>query len=528
MVFAVAVMAITLVPYVLGYLVEGDEWRFTGFVLSVDDGNAFIGKMLSGKVGEWLFRTPYTAVPQRGFAIFLPYLLLGKLASSTGTHEQLVALYHVFRFGAGVLAILATYDFLSCFIERVAYRRWGTVLVALGGGLGWLLSLLNRQAWLGSLPLEFYSPESFGFLSLYVYPHYALARAGLLWGLVAYLRGVDRLNKPGSIPAQGLGIGLVWLLTGLAQPLTGMVVGAVVGIHVLTLTMWQTWLSVRHEPTHWPRLGRLVMLAAWAGLVAAPFVAYNLVAPQVDPFLKAWTQQSYFGSPHPLHYILAYGLILPVAVVGGWRLWQRGDWAAKLPVAWCLALPVLAYAPIGIQRRLPEGIWAAFVILGIKALEQLPALQQRRWGAILCLTGLSTLMLVMGGMLYAAYPAEPLFRPAQEVAAFNSLAGQTRRSAVVLSAYETGNALPAWAPVFVVIGHGPETVGFTDLLTRVQAFYQAGMPDSTRRSFLQEFRVNYVFWGPHERALGGWNPGTADFLTPVYQAGDYMIFAVNP
>ena len=97
-VFAVVVMLATTVPYLLGYAVEDADWRFTGFVVAVEDGNAFIGKMLSGTAGAWLVRTPYTASPQRGFLIFLPYILLGKLASPPDAHGQLVALYHLFRF----------------------------------------------------------------------------------------------------------------------------------------------------------------------------------------------------------------------------------------------------------------------------------------------------------------------------------------------------------------------------------------------------------------------------------------------
>jgi hypothetical protein len=95
----------------------------------------------------------------------------------------------LFRFFAGLLAILATYDFLSYFLSSLSARRLGLLLVTLGGGLGWVLILLARQSWLGALPLELYSPETFGFLSLYGIPHLALARALMLWAILIYLRG---------------------------------------------------------------------------------------------------------------------------------------------------------------------------------------------------------------------------------------------------------------------------------------------------------------------------------------------------
>ena len=520
-------MLATTVPYGLGYSVQGADWRFTGFIFSVEDGNAFIGKMLSGTAGDWLFRTPYTATPQRGFLIFLPYILLGKLVSSPGAHEKLVALYHIFRVCAGILAIVATYDFMSFFITSIRYRRIGVVLVTLGGGLGWLLVLLNLRTWLGSLPLEFYSPESFGFLSLYVYPHYALARALLLWGLLAYLKATTRLDETPSLALAGLKIGPLWLLAGLAQPLTGMVVGAVVGLYLFTLAMEQGWLTIRREQTQWPKLWRMAKLALWAGLLPAPFVLYNLISTRLDPFLKTWTEQSYFGSPHPLHYLLAYGLILPFALVGGKHLWVERDWAARLPVAWVIFFPILAYTPIGIQRRLPEGIWVALVVLAMKALEGSENPKLRRSSVVLLLAFPTTVLLLLGGASVALRPAEPVFRPPDEVAAFQSLAEQPGRDVVVLSSYETGNALPAWAPVFVVVGHGPESIGLAEWMPRVAAFYQADTPANERSELLSELGVDYVFWGPHERALGGWDPSTAD-LTLFYQSGDYSIFAVRP
>ncbi len=196
LVFATLVMVATTIPYVLAYAGQGPDQRFTGALIGVEDGNSYIAKMLDGSAGAWLFRTPYTTFPQNGLLAFFPYLLLGKLAASPGLHDQLVALFHLFRIAAGILSILAAYDFLSMFLKRESNRRIGTALAAAGGGLGWILILSGLGDWLGSLPLEIYSPESFGFLELYTLPHLALARACLLWGLVCYLRSSP--GVPGS------------------------------------------------------------------------------------------------------------------------------------------------------------------------------------------------------------------------------------------------------------------------------------------------------------------------------------------
>ncbi|HSJ52384.1 MAG TPA: hypothetical protein VLC52_01450, partial [Anaerolineae bacterium] len=493
LILAAAVMLVTTVPYLVGWSAQGQNWRFTGFLLSVEDGNAFIGKMLSGTVGEWLFRTPYTAFEQRGFPIFLPYLLLGKLASPPDLHDKLVALYHAFRVAAGMLALLATYDLISLFVAQPRARRLALVLAGLGGGLGWLLFILGRQEWLGSLPLEFYSPESFGFLSLFVYPHYALARALLLWGVATYLTAVSRIDENRGLAAEGLKVGGLWLLASLVQPFTGAVAGLVVGGYLAGLALWQLWAAKRQRAANWPSMWKVTRLTLWAAILPAPFVLYNLLSTQLDPFLKTWTAQSPFASPHPVHYLLAYAPVLPFALLGARELGRAEVWHARFPVIWVLLVPLLAYAPVSIQRRLPEGAWVAVVVLAVLGLQALPGRGAWRAVLVLVLTLPSTALILVQSSALAARPAEPFFRPAEEVAAFRCLADQERREAVVLSSYETGNALPAWAPVFVAVGHGPESAGMDELLPWIDAFYDTGTTAQARLALLQELDVDYVF-----------------------------------
>ena len=148
-IFAVVIMAITMIPYLLGYSNQGEELRYTGFVIGVEDGNSYIAKMRSGTEGNWLFRSPHSAEDQKGAIAYLPYILLGKLASSPASHEQLVALYHIARLFFGILAILASYDFISIYISSPSHRFRALFLVILGGGLGWVLVLINQKGFLG-------------------------------------------------------------------------------------------------------------------------------------------------------------------------------------------------------------------------------------------------------------------------------------------------------------------------------------------------------------------------------------------
>jgi hypothetical protein len=517
-IYSVVLVTLTTIPYLLAYFNHGDTWQFTGFVFGVEDGNSYIAKMLIGSKGEWLFRTPYTSLPQRGVLAFLPYLLLGKLAAGDAIHEQMVALYHLFRAFATPVAVLATYQFVSLFVASSWWRCWATILATAGGGLGWFLVLLGKSASLGSLPLDFYSPETFGFLSFFGLPHLILARAFLLSGLTHYLQAAE-------IPRHGWTAGLYFLGLVLIQPITILPVYAIVAFHLGILILLgfrnRNWQDIK------PWLGAALKIV----LLSLPLVVYLGYSFTRDPFLSAWTSQNLILSPHPAHYLIAYGLIILPTLMGGWRIIQDRNHTGMLLIGWAAIFPILAYAPFNLQRRLPEGIWVALISLA--AIGLVSWLQDKvkieRWVGwpLLALGLLSSLMLITGGIGVALRPGEPAFRKSEEVRAFSWLNEEVEPGSVVLADYQTGNALPAWAPVRVVIGHGPESVDLISLSLQVDAFYGYGMTEQERLQFIKSQDVRYVWYGPREKALGSWDPGGSDFLTIAYDDTDYEVYRVQ-
>ena len=514
-----AVLALlTSMPFLYAYERQGTDLRFTGSLLAVEDGNSYIAKMRAGAQGEWLFRSPYAAVPQAGIPAFLFYILLGKLAQGPGMHVQLVALLHVARVLAIFLVVLATYRFAARFVAEERWRRWATVVSVAGGGLGWLVLAAGRTAWLGSQPLELYSPETFGFLAMLTFPHLLLARALLLLGLDAYL-------DAGRVPWAGARASLSLSLLVLTQPLSLAAAGAAIGIHQL-LGIARRLLRHEGRPVEW-RLVRpaLVVLALPAALAAG----YGLLL-RTDPFVRTWAEQNILISPHPFHYVLAYGLLLPAAVLAAWRAPSDQPEDRLMLLGWVAALPLLAYAPLVIQRRLPEGGWVALAVLAALGLSQAVGSPNRRWRLALGVAGvslISSVLLLAGAFLAATSGASPAFRNAEEVAAFEWLDAQAAHQAVMLAAYSTGNALPAWTDARVLIGHGPESAGLITMRPRVEAFYRESGATSEAAGLLAQFGVEYVFVGPAERALGFSAEVAPGTLNPVYTQGTYMIYRVE-
>lgn len=513
-IFAAAIMALTMVPYIVGYATQGEEWRYTGFVIALEDGNSYIAKMLSGASGKWLFRSPHSAVEQNGVVAYLPYLLLGKLAGGSARHDQLVVIYHLARFLFGGFAIIATYDFVAVFIKNENLRWWALTLITLGGGLGWILVAASQKDFLGSLPLEFISPESFGFLGIFGFPHLAAARAFLLWGLTIFIK-----------KDHGYMAGVFWLIAGFFQPMVVVIAWAVVGTYSAA-----SFLSsfIERDPIALSsRYGiKVINKTLQSVLVSAPIVIYTGYIFLFDPYFRAWTEQNRFLSPHFVHYLFAYGLVLPFAVFGIRKLIAQKKPESILLAGWIIISPILIYAPVITQRRLAEGIWAVLIIGMVGNFSdtgKIPTPVRLLTFALFP----STVFIFFGSILAVLNPAEPIFRKVAEVTAYQFISENADVDKVVLSSFSTGNNLPAWAPLRVVMGHGPETIGLAEIQAGVEAYFNVDGNDWECQDISVKFNADYLYWGPAEKQTWEIDPEKLTCLVRIYNAGDYSIYKVN-
>jgi len=523
--YGVFLALLTALPYAVAWQMQGEAWRFSGFLVGLEDGNSYIAKMLLGSQGAWLFRPPYTTWPVDGLPVFLPYLWLGKLAAGEALHLQLAVLFHLVRLVGVVVWVLATWDFLALFLTEARWRRWGVLLATAGAGLGWLVAPWARLSWAG--PLCFYSPETYGFLAALLLPHLVWARALLLWILRLV---VTARRGRAAWQAAALTLVLGWL-----HPLELVPLVALLSVWGGLPLLWQGW-----------RRGWAGVLAAWQrwGQRAAPAWGVAVAMSGLyaalsysQEYLRVWSAQNLIPSPPPWQYLLAYGWLLPFAWWGR-RRWLRGQrWRKALPWLWLVLLPGLLYAPLTVQRRLADGVWvalSALVAAGWEAKHRAAVARGAAWRWRLgsaALLGLALLpnVLFWGGLFrLASTPQQPIFLPRAEVAAFQALGQVAHSGDGVLAAYTTGNALPAWVPVRVIAGLGPESPGLETQQQNLRRFFSASASDAWRLSFLEQHRLRWVFWGPAERALGPWEPAHAAFLCARYQADGYAFFEVCP
>ncbi len=525
---SLAALAVVSLPYLVGWLAQTPEWVFGGCIFLEDDCYSYLAKMRQGAEGAWLFHIAYTSEPHPGAFFFPFHLLLGKVATlliGGDLTARMVWVYHGSRLVFGLGLLLTVYRFLAVFTEKLEVRRLGWLMVAFGGGLGWLLVTFGKSNWLGNPPLDFYLPEGFAFLVLLGFPHLAAAQSLLLWGFLFLLRAwkENPTSKSGSMfdvsrfTSHATSSGVCWLLMGLIVPFYVAVAWAVTGAAWLAL-------ALRRKSVPW----REGVLAGVAALVSVPVVAYSAWVFTHDRVYATWAAQNLILSPHPLHYLVAYGAPLLLATFAVRESW-RDDGPTWLPLTWVIVVPVLVYLPFNLQRRLVEGVQVPLNLLAAWGAVRLWRLR-RRWLVIALLVTMlpTSLILLVGSSGWMFARPSPIFRDSAEVVALDWLAERVASDDVVLTTYDTGTYLPVRTGARAFQGHGLETVDASEKQALVARFFDLGTDNAWRRDLLIQYGVDYVFWGPEERRLGDFDPRDAPYLRTVYEADGYTILEVEP
>ncbi len=552
--FAVVIIIITILPYVIGYLKQGNGWSFSGFLFGVEDGNSYIGKMRLGARGLLDFYLFYTPEPHAAAPlVFLPYIIPGWIVGRfVGDHDPalfqvLTLVYHLMQMVFNLLLIVVLYRFIAVFIRSPKTRFLALVLATLGGGFGWLLTLMGQSNWLGTPPPEFFIPEGFSWLILLGLPHLALARAALLGGFMLMIQSpvisrqssakeensrkleAARLKTDGN---SAIGIryavlaGICWLVVGLAVPFYLAIIYVILALWGLVL-----WLVKRRFPREF------VMAGGIAAGLTLPLFAYYSYTFAVNPIFAVWSSQNILQSPNPLHYVAAYGLLVAFALVGGRWAWRKitGSSPHYALLLWPVVVPILVYLPMNVQRRMAEAVIVPLAILaavGLRFMTRRPVWKRLYRPAVVVLC-LSSVLFVVGITFGALGQARPLFRPTAELAALDWLNNHAPADSVVLTAFDTGtqspkndidtgNLIPAYTNLRPYVGHGPETVHSPEKDAITRRFFADDMSAGERRDLYASVNIRYIFYDPMEQTLFTNQAGI-----PAWQADAEKIYDVE-
>lgn len=528
-VYAAILIAVTVVPYLLAWAGQGDDWRFSGSLFGAEDGNAYLGKMHLGARGIWDFYLFYSPEKHDSVSLlYLPYIIPGQVVGLFLSEDDpalvgtLIFVFHLMRVVFDFALILITYRFIAIFLRAPSTRFLALIFATIGGGLGWLTVLF------GPLPPEFYIPEGFSWLVLLGLPHIALARATLLLGFIAIFK-TTTFARWQEWAKWALVAGGCWLIVGLSVTFYFALIYAILGAWGLAV-----WAGTKKFPL------QLAIKCAIAVSITLPFLAYFLISFNDNPAFAQWSKQNKLPSPNPLQYIVAYLILGGLAWLGGRWAWkhsqQKNDISPLLLIGWVLIVPILVYIPINVQRRLAEGVIIPLAILAAAGLKLWAGFSHKRWQrrrlGVVIVTSLSSLFFLTGVFFSALNYARPTFEPVDELNAFRWLDAQAADESVVLGAIETGNVLPVYTHLRPFLGHGPETIYSDRRKDEVEQFYRNQMTAEQRENLYRSVDVQYIFYGPVERELARANgensPKWATNLHLIYDEAGYQIYEVVP
>lgn len=497
---AVIVLALTNLPYLWGTIINFEGQVFSGFVYTFTfyDILSYLAKMREGLEGGWFYTNPFTTEEPKPVFLFVFYITLGHVARLAGL--SLVATYHVARVAAGVFLLVSA----DRMIRRIGWsgpsRLFAFALVFFGGGFGWLLH------WMGwvPVPVEFMQTEGFIFQSMLSYPHFVLTLALMIWILTdAWSFGGGQARWTTVAGSAGAAFILAWVHP---RPLLTIVVtSALAALWGAATGRW----SVR----------RWGIFLAVLVLVSAGPMAVSLMTVRADPLWTEWSKTETLSAA-PWRYLLAYGLMWPLAIAGLVRGGRKGESWIPLLGSWLIAASFLPFLPIAAQGRLIIGWNIPLALLAGYALgdQILPRLQgaaapisrttPAMVSVLILLLSLSTVAYLGLGVRRVLMGAFPGYYSQDRAEAMDWLATNTQPDETVLSSVLSGMFIPAFSGNRVVQGHWAETFNPEEKAAKAEIIFDKATPDEIRHELLNEFRVAYLLYGQWERDMGEYDPGS--------------------
>jgi hypothetical protein len=516
-VFSIFLLLITL-PYLQAVWASGPDHVFGGFFLNPMDGNTYLAKMRQGWEGAWQFRLPYTAEPGEGSYLFLFYLFLGHLARVS--RLPLLLTFHLARAGAAILLLLAMDRFFHLIIpeDRTATLAW--CLAALGTGMGWLAAL---GRWVSA---DMWVAEAYPFLASFSNPHFPLSLAIMAWMLFPPDENRIWLNGLRSL-ACGM---ILSLLSPFGAIVTGLVLSGT--------GLWQRLVEWKSPAAGaFPRRVSSQVLATGASVIglalgSAPVMFYDFWVARIHPALAGWNAQNLTPTPPVWDVALSLSPALLFALVEAWagRKTASRSPSYRMFILWAGIGLLLIFLPTSLQLRFMIGLFipvAGLAAAGVERLSVGVARNRRNLAAILFGLALPSLLFIQLAAVFSLQTlSSSVYLTRGEEYAMRWIAGHTPDRALVLAAPDTGLLIPAHTGRRVIYGHPFETVNARVEKERVESFFQASsITGEQGLDFLVERNVDYVFFGPRERALG--QPGILEELRLVYERDGVAIYATR-
>ncbi|HHX66170.1 MAG TPA: hypothetical protein GX702_14935 [Chloroflexi bacterium] len=520
-------LLVTSIPTVLGYLTVPEDRWFSGVVYNVHDTAQYYSWMREyGR--SMLIENRLTPEISTPVYFNLHWWIPGRSAALLGL--SLVQIYQISRLLYIPLAIAATYLFCTHLFDDTRRAHYAFLLTTFTSGMGWIWVVKKylTSSYTLEHPQDVYTLGGNSFWVMVAAPHLVLALAATFFTLLLALKGL-RAKGWGLTLASGLAA--LFLAMGHIYDLV--TVWGVLGMFGLLLTLRDGW--------SWRVAGRLATVV----LMSLPAVLYwGWVVSDANPIWKqALAQYDNLGvfTPNPLHLLILLGIpfVLSLATYNGIVPLQRQSDEQLFIKGWLIITPLLAYLPLRFQITLLNGYQLPIAVMATWGLYNrvLPWLRHRlpdrkriaNWlPALLLLAVLPTnLYLLSWRIIDLQRNNYPYYIHQEDLAAMRWLELNAHREDIVLSSFEIGHYIPGFTGIRPYLSNAVMTMDSHRRRGEVMAFYSSETSEAERQDLLRHNNIRYVFYGPAERALGGFPVEEWPILRPVYIGNETRLYEVN-
>lgn len=527
------VLVLSSLLYIFAASSAPENRHFMGFILNVSDHAQYLSWYKAFQSG-FLISNLLTSESNRPLFFNLLWFILGRIGLYTGIDYAWI--YQIFRWISGISFALMVYISAAWFFPSILHRKFAFLTIILGSGLGWILVVMKYTITRGELlfPLDLYVAEGNSFLSLLGYPHFLEASAFILLIFWLLLIGEERQKFRYPFIAAVAAFLLGWQ-HGYDLVIVWSVPLGYIGVR---------WLIDRVLPVYWIKALILLIIISW------PPALYAVLLTRFDPlWQEVLAQFANAGvyTPTPPHMLILMGLPLLVAIMTFLhylRLWwsQRQSLRSSARnlaflCTWFLVGWGLCYLPTDFQIHMinswqvPVGLLATAGFLdyflprfNFWRMKNAP---QRVMGLALLLIIPTNIYLLAWRFVDLNRHDYPYYIYQGEYQALKWLEHNAPAGAVIMSAMEVGQFIPGISGKKAFLGHWAQTVNFYAKRDVVKEFFDLQTGEERRREIINQYDVDYVFWGMVEQELGRYNPDYSYFLSKVYEAEQVKIYAVS-
>lgn len=490
------VLFINNLPLLVGHFGGKSELTFLGRrVINSQDVYTYIAFIEQAKQGKIMFSNLYTTDIQEDRMFRPSYLFIGKFAALTGVSST--ASYHLFRVFFSLVFCLFLYKFIGLFFDKNKIAVF--ILTLTSSGLGFLLGGLFKDS------IDLWVPEAITFMSLSEAPHFILSQLLMILFYLNFLKKRYFLS------------GFSIFLLSFEHPFNLVPM-------LFTIVAFMLW----KKKFFW----QVIYIFVFSGLG----VAYQFLELISNPILKAWSVQNILLSPDPISYFIGFGLIIPLAIVGGesyLRDRDQGD-NRRLIIVWFIASLVLPFFPVAFQRRFIEGAHIPLVILAAEGLFTIAnkwVIKSRIFiGSMIFLLSLSSFSMVINDIKQISKETTEgyyYYILNEESVALSWLKENSSINEGIMANWFYGNIIPGLTGRRVFLGHKIQTPDFDKKVEQINIFL-LNNNDKDAYKFLRDNNINYIFLGRNDSmVVYGFKPDEKSYLSKVYDKKNIKIYKVK-